>query len=538
MDVAFESRRSPVMARGGMVATSQPLAAQAGLEILRAGGTAADAAVATAAVLAVIEPTSTGIGGDCFALVFEAASGAVRAVNGSGRCPRGLSLEALQARGVGDRLPPFGPDAVTVPGTIAGWADTVARHGRLSLAEVLAPAIAYAEDGHPVAPVVAHFWARGAERLRSASPHGGALLIDGRAPRAGERFRNPGVASVLREVADGGAEAFYLGRPAREIVAVLAELGGALDSDDLARHRSTFEPPIHTRYRDHTIYECAPSGQGLAALLALNLLEGFELGALGPRSAERYHLMIEALRLAFADARRYVADPAQAEVPVEALLATDYSARRRALIDPRRATVDPTHGAPFASCDTVYLAAVDGEGNACSFINSNYMGFGTGIVPRGCGFSLQNRGAGFSLDPAHPNALAPGKRPYHTIIPAISTRPDGSLHACFGVMGGFMQPQGHVQVISGLLDHALDAQTTLDAPRFAIEPQTDSPAVHLEAPTPALLAELRARGHAIEPETGEGRLRWFGRGQVILRDASGTLQGGSDGRCDGAAVGY
>jgi gamma-glutamyltranspeptidase/glutathione hydrolase len=527
-----------------MVATSQPLASQAGLAVLAEGGNAADAAIAAAAVLAVTEPTSTGIGGDCFALYYDAATRAVSALNGSGRAPGALTLEVIKR----DRLwtaddqpisNPYHAHTVTVPGAIAGWADLLARHGRMPLYRVLQAAIAHAEDGFPVAPITAQSWTYSAERQLRKAPGGQAFLIDGRAPRAGERFRNPGLARTLRAVAEGGPAAFYTGPIAEAIVAVLQASGGVLSVDDLAHHRSTWETPIQVRYRDHAIWECPPNGQGLAALLALNLLEGFALKALDPYGPERWHLLIESLRLAFADARYYVADPAFFAAPLAEMLSPTYAAGRRAKIDPKRATVDPKRGTPVTSSGTVYLCAVDGQGNACSFINSNYMGFGTGIVPESRGFTLQNRGHNFSLDPTHPNVLAPGKRPYHTIIPGLITRADGSLYGPFGVMGGFMQPQGHVQVASALLDDGLDPQAALDRLRFCIEPTVSGGAVSLEAGLPTELVHgLSKLGHPLVPDVSGARRSLFGRGQIIRRDPDGTLWGGSDPRADGQAVGY
>ncbi|NRA01713.1 MAG: gamma-glutamyltransferase family protein [Myxococcales bacterium] len=536
--VVFESRRSPLLSTAGCVATSHPLAAQAGLELLRAGGNAADAAVATAAALNVVEPTSTGIGGDCFALFYEGSTRRVHAVNGSGRAPAALSVEVLEARGFTREMPRLGVHTVTVPGAAAGWADTLSRHGRRSLSEVLAPAIRIATEGHAVAPIVAQAW-RGSEGLlQQASPHGDELLFEGRAPRAGEIWRNPGLAGVFTELAAGGPEAFYRGRAGRAMLDVVESLEGLLAAGDLAAHRSSFEAPISTNYRDYTVYECAPNGQGLTALLALNLLEGFDLSAHERRGAAYQHLLIESLRLAFADTRWYVADPAFSPVPVEALLSKAYAAERRRLIDPSKASVDPVHGAPVSQSDTVYLCAADSDGNACSFINSNYAGFGTGIVPAGCGFTLQNRGAGFRLEPGHPNRLEPRKRPYHTIIPALSTRANGELHAAFGVMGGFVQPQGHVQVFLNLVEHGMDPQNALDAPRFSIWSDPPRGEVFLED---AISAEaqrgLAERGHRIRVFGDLARTGVFGRGQVILRDPeTGVLWAGSDPRADGAAV--
>src|SRR3990172_3983730 len=363
----FESRRSPVMAVGGMVAASQPLAAQIGAQILARGGSAADAAVA----------------------------------------PAGLTLELLQQRGLRQALPPFHALTVTVPGACAAWCDLVERHGRLPLAEVLGPSAELAERGFPVSPITAHFWALGAKRQLSTALGGQELTIGGRAPGSGEVFRNPGLARTLRAVAAGGASAYYRGEIGRAIAQAVRDSGGVLAEADLAAHRSSWELPVSTTYRGTQVWECGPNSQGLAALLALNILEGFELAGLEPLGGQRLHLILEALRLAFADARWFVADPLSNPAPIGELLSKEYAAARRALIDPRRANPGFARGAIPAHPDTVYLSVVDGQGNACSLINSNYMGFGTGIVPAGWGFSLQNRGLGFSLDPEHPNALVP-----------------------------------------------------------------------------------------------------------------------------------
>ncbi len=536
-EFTFASRRSPVFGRGGMVAASQPLAVAAGIEILGKGGNAADAAVAVAAALNVTEPTSTGIGGDMFSLYFDAQSQQVSALNGSGRAPQALTLERIQKEGFRE-LPPYHAYTLTVPGACAGWCDLVGKHGSLPLHVILAPAIRLAEEGFPVAPVAAHFWARGAERQLKSALNGRELTIDGRAPRAGEIFRNPGLARTLRKVAEGGKAAFYQGEIAEGIAAVVQQSGGCLTVDDLAEHTSTWETPISVTYRGYRVYECPPNGQGLTALLALNLLEGYDLESLDPLSADALHLEIEALRLAFADARWYVSDPAFNDLPLPELLSKGYADERRKLIDPRRATMDQQRGTPILASDTVYFSVVDGDGNGCSFINSNYMGFGTGIVPKGWGFTLQNRGHNFELDPAHPNALAPGKRPYHTIIPAMATREqDRSLYASFGVMGGFMQPQGHVQVFSALVDHEMDPQAALDLPRFCIEDGTSGGMVALEDGIPeAVVNELAGRGHPVNTVTGWERAL-FGRGQVILRDPkTGVLTAGSGPRADGCAV--
>src|SRR5688572_19878999 len=420
----FTSRRSSVYGRNGMVATSQPFATAAGLEILAKGGNAADAAVAAVAALNVTEPTSTGIGGDMFALYYSADTKRVTALNGSGRAPAALTLDRLKREGFSSELPPYHAHTVTVPGACAGWFDLIEKHGSLTMEEILAPAIRLASEGFPVAPTTSYFWQRGAQRQLQSAPNGRELTIDGRGPNAGEIFHNPGLARTFEAIARGGKSAFYQGEIAEAIVSVMKEAGGTMSADDLASHVSTWEEPISVTYRGLRVYECPPNGQGITALIALNILEGFDLASLESLSKERMHLMIETMRLAFADASWYVADPAFSKVPIQELLSKEYANKRRNLIDKTRATIDQKHGSPVASSDTVYLSVVDKFGNACSFINSNYMGFGTGIVPKGWGFTLQNRGHNFSLDPNHPNALAPRKRPYHTIIPAMVTRPN------------------------------------------------------------------------------------------------------------------
>lgn len=534
---AFDSLRMPALGTGGMVASSQPLATAAGLRILASGGNAADACVATAGALAVTEPCNTGIGGDCFALFYDAASGAVSALNGSGRAPAELTLERVHAAGLEGAIPWSHPLAITVPGACAGWQDTLERFGTLPLARVLEPAVELAERGFPVAPIAARQWALGARIQLSRQPGGHELLLDGRAPRPGEIFRNPGMARTLRTVAEHGKKGFYEGEPARAIAAAVQSAGGCLSEADLAEHRSTWETPISTVYRDLRVWECPPNGQGLAALLALNLVGGFDLASLDPLGPDRWHLLIEAMRLAFADARPLIADPAMLPIPVEELLSPAYADTRRREIDPRRANLEARSGQPLGGSDTVYFCAVDARGNACSFINSNYWMFGTGIVPEGFGFPLQNRGSGFSLDPGHANALAPRKRPYHTIIPGMLTREaDGSLYGPFGVMGGFMQPQGHLLVASALADDGLDPQRALDRPRFCINSGTADGEVALEQGLPeATAAELEARGHAVSRVSGFARVQ-FGRGQVIRRDPNGALWGGSDPRADGCAM--
>ncbi len=536
MSYDFRSRRSMVAATGGMVGTSSPLAAQAGLQILKRGGNAADAAIATAAVLNVVEPASTGIGGDCFALFFDAKTGHLSALNGSGRAPAALTAAVVRRGGV-SAIPNRSPHAVSVPGTVAGWTDLLAKHGRMTLGDVLVDAIHYARDGYPVSPLFAGHWGRAEAGLRAGS-YTEEYLPGGRAPRAGELVRLPALARSLQAIADGGPSAFYEGEIADAIVSTLRSLGGVMTKADLREHRSTWETPISVDYRGVTIYECPPNGQGLAALQALHVASQWDIGALPWDSPERLHLLVEAMRLAFADARHYIADNATDPAPLDFLLSHDYAVARAALVSPTSAMQPPEFGTPIAGSDTVYLSVVDGEGNACSFINSLYAGFGSNIVAEGTGIMLQNRGALFTLEEGHPNYLQPRKRPYHTIIPGMALK-DGALWASFGVMGGFMQPQGHLQVISAMIDDDLNPQDALDRPRFCLMDGTNDSELALEVGIPvASMAALAALGHRVRPISGEGRAL-FGDGHIIRRDAdTGVLFGGSDPRKDGLTVAY
>jgi gamma-glutamyltranspeptidase/glutathione hydrolase len=525
-----------------MVATSQPLATLAGADILRSGGSAADAAVAAAAVLQVTQPCSTGLGGDCFVLYYSAKNNTVEALNGSGRCPGALTVEVAEQAGFHDRLPPHHAFTVTVPGAPAAWVDAQARWGRLSLPEILEPAIVLAEKGFPVSPLTALWWQAGAEQLLSGHRHGGELMVDGRGPRAGEVMRLPTLAGTLKIMAESGKEPFYRGAIAEKIVAAVGEAEGVLVLDDLAAHESQWVEPIRTRYRGYDIWECPPNGQGLAVLLCLNILRACGFAEANADEAVRLHLMIESMRLAFADAGRYVADPEFSSVAVADLLSEEYARKRAGAISVMRAMDSPVWGDPALEgpigTDTVYFCVADAQGNACSFINSNYLGFGTGIVPEGCGFSLHNRGYGFVLDAGHPNGLEPAKRPYHTIIPGLSTHAEtGGLHAVFGVMGGMMQPQGQVQILSALIDDELDPQAALDRGRFQREEGKPDGEVLLEDSVGSeLSAELERRGHRIRVLSGLDR-PLFGLGQIILKDRDGVYWAGSDPRGDGCAIG-
>ncbi|MEZ4868851.1 MAG: gamma-glutamyltransferase family protein [Caldilineaceae bacterium] len=555
VDAVFRSRRSNVLATRGMVATSQPLAAQAGLDMLKAGGNAADAAIATAAMLNVVEPISTGIGGDCFALYWDAKSKRVTALNGSGRAAAAASIAELERAGY-STMPTFTGHAVSIPGTVAGWSDLLERHGRMSLADVLQPAIWTAENGYPVTEIIANGWAMGVKKLRRDAdwqsgdldngpeqPSGHELLIDGRAPRAGELMRIPTLGATMRGIAAEGKAYIYHGEFAHKLSAHVQRYGGWITPADMAAHHSTWDEPITADYRGVTLYECPPNGQGLAAIIAVNLAAGFDLANMN--EADRVHTMIECMRLGFADAQQWVCDPYVVKIPLPELTSKAYADQRRQRIHPARAAQNVPYGDPMAGSDTVYLSAVDGEGNACSFINSLYMGTGTGLVVPGAGVSLQNRAALFVLAPEHPNALAPNKRPYQTIIPAMTVR-GGEFHAAYGVMGGYMQPQGHFQVLSNLVDFGMAPQQALDMPRWQLAgPSAGMGAAEAggqvlleEGWSFSTMAELARRGHRLTPVDGFGRVG-FGGGQVIMRDPeTGIIVGGSEPRKDGAAVGW
>lgn len=527
----LESRRSAVLARHGMVATSQPLAAMAGLRVLMAGGNAADAAVATAAMLNVVEPMSTGIGGDCFALVYDKQSDTVMALNGSGRSPRAFTLAEAQRLGL-RQIPLTGPLPVTVPGAARGWQALLDRSGTMTLAQCLASAIDTAEQGFPVTERISAGWQRSADKLRQDDEAARVYLP---APREGQIHRQPDLARTFRQVAEGGARAFYHGPLAERIVAAVQAKGGYLTVEDMAAEEATWHAPISTTYRGVEVLEHPPNGQGLAALIALNIVEGFDLAGFDYFDANRWHLMIEAMRLGMVDAGRYVADPTMVDIPLDELLAKAYARRRRSEIQPDRALPRTIPGT-VEHRDTVYLTTADRHGNAVSFINSLYYGFGSGIVVPGTGICLQNRGACFVLELGHPNVLAGGKRPYHTIIPAMARR-EGRLWLSFGVMGGFMQPQGHLQVIVNMVDYGLDPQAALDAPRFRVD-EHGSAAVAIETGVPLRTRKsLAAMGHQVNPETlfAPG----FGGGQIITLDPeTDVLWGGSDPRKDGCAVGF
>jgi gamma-glutamyltranspeptidase/glutathione hydrolase len=534
--------RSEVVARHGMVAASQPLAVQVGIDILKKGGNAVDAAIAVNATLGLMEPIANGVGGDLFAIVWDEESGRLYGLNASGRCPRLLTIDRFKEKGL-ESVPLRGMLPVTVPGCVDGWFELHERFGSLPMEEILAPAIRYAQEGFPVSELIAHYWGIGGEILKDQENFASTYLPGGRAPREGEIFRNPDLARTLRRLAEGGRDAYYRGEIARTIDAFSRRIGGFLRYEDLEAHASTWVDPVSVNYRGFDVWELPPNGQGIAALQMLNILEGFDLASLGHNTAPYLHLLIEAKKLAFEDRARFYADPEFYEVPLGRLLSRDYAAARRALISPDRALRSiPPYEPPPEEGETTYLTVADGRHNFISLIQSNYAGFGAGPVPDGLGFCLQDRGALFNLDPDHPNALEPGKRPFHTIIPAFVTR-DGRPYLSFGVMGGAMQPQGHVQVLCNLIDFGMDVQEAGDAPRFRHfgssqptgEIMEDGGRVALESgiDQEAVRGLLRL-GHRVARVNGG-----FGGYQAILWDAEeNVLHGASESRKDGCAMGY
>ena len=538
---AGKSLRSPSLASNGMVATSHPLAAQVGLDILKSGGNAVDAAVATSAAMGLMEPTSCGIGGDLFAIVWDAKTQKLYGLNACGRAPQRATLAHFARLGLTE-IPNKGPLSWSVPGCVDGWAELRQRFGTRPFADLLAPAVRYAEQGVPVPEVIAGYWRASARMLAADPGMSETFLVDGRPPRAGEVFKNPALAATYRAIGERGRDAFYKGDPAAKIVALSDKVGGLFSKADFDAHTSEWIDPVSVSYRGYDVWELPPPGQGLAALQMLNLLDGYDLKAMGPTSADYWHTLIEAKKLAFADRAKFYADPLFATVPVQRLIAKGYAADRRKLIDPARAMPDPPAGdAKVGRADTIYLCVVDKDRNCVSLIQSNYGGFGSGLAAPGTGFGIQNRGCLFALDATHANKLEPGKRPFHTIIPAMLTKA-GKPVMPFGVMGGDMQPQGHAQVLANLLDFGMDVQAAGDAPRLehvgGMGPTGVSAGAGVVQAKPgipdAVLAALEKRGHVVR------RVRVNGGGYQAIRidPATGVLHGGSESRKDGAAVGY
>ncbi|MFO7899548.1 MAG: gamma-glutamyltransferase family protein [Planctomycetota bacterium] len=519
----YPSQRMPVLAEN-VVATSQPLAAQAGLRMLLDGGNATDAALAAAIALTVVEPTSNGIGSDAFAIVWDGER--LHGLNASGRSPAALTPGHFAGR---TSIPRRGWDPVTVPGAVSAWAELSQRFGRLPFERLFEPAIRYAADGYPVSPIIGRGWQGAAKTFADFPAFLETFCPDGRAPNPGERFRSPDHARTLREIAETNGESLYRGELARRIADHAAETGGLLTADDLAAHTADPVEPISVGYRGLALHEIPPNGQGIAALIALGILANRPVDDFPVDSADSLHVQIEAMKLAFADAHRHVADPGHMELSPADLLAPDYLAERAGLIDMARAG-EPTFGLPRGR-DTVYLTAADAAGMMVSFIQSNYYGFGSGVVIPGTGIALQNRGLGFTLEPGHPNQVGPGKRPYHTIIPAFITR-GGEPVASFGVMGGPMQPQGHVQLVVRLADHRQNPQAAIDAPRWRV--QTGRQVLLERGTSGEVIDELRSRGHEVEMAGPAA----FGGAQFIGRLDGGGYLAASEPRKDGQAVGW
>lgn len=534
--------RSEVIARHGMAATSQPLATQVAIDVLKRGGTAVDAAIAANACLGLMEPTGCGIGGDLFAIVWDAKTQRLHGLNGSGRAPAGMTIDELRRRGI-EKIPKYGPLPVTVPGCVDGWYTLHGKFGKLPMKELLAPAIQYAEEGFPLSEIIADDWGRGAETYRQYPGFAEIYLPGGHAPRKGEVFRNPRLAATLQSIAEGGPDVYYRGPIAAAIEQVVQSQGGLMTAKDLAAHHSDWVDPVSVDYHGVTVWELPPNGQGIAALQMLNLLEPFPMAGFGFGSPDHLHHLIEAKKLAFEDRARYYADPALAKVPVKGLISKSYADERRRLIDAKHAASGVTSGVGVLEHgDTIYLTVADSQRNMVSLIQSNYRGFGSGMCPAGLGFCLQNRGEMFSLDREHANRLEPGKRPFHTIIPAFITR-DGKPWVSFGVMGGATQPQAHVQIVLNLVDFGMNLQEAGDAPRMvhmgSSEPtgevMADSGQVQLESGIEyEAVRELMARGHRVEWSRGN-----FGGYQAILYDADQDVYyGASESRKDGQAAGY
>ncbi len=543
--------RSPVYGSHGMAATAQPLASQAALDVLRQGGSAVDAAIAANATLGLMEPVGCGIGGDLFAIVWDPKTKRLYGYNGSGRSPARRSLADLKAKLKGAKqIPPVGSLPVTVPGAVDGWFALHERFGRLGMQEVLQPAIDYARQGFPVSPVIAYYWERNMASFEKRLGNGWLeefdngrklFLVDGKPPRAGQRFKNPDLARTYQRLATDGRTAYYEGSIAQTIAGYMKRIGGDLTAEDFAEHRGEWVEPVSVRYRGYDVYELPPNTQGIAALQMLQMLEPYDLANMS--EADRIHVMVEAKRLAFEDRARYYADPAMASVPLSGLLDPAYAESRRALIDLTAARPSVDAGAPaLEPGDTTYLTVADADGMMVSLIQSNYRGMGSGLVPDGLGFMLQDRGELFSLEEGHANVYAPGKRPFHTIIPAFVMK-DGRPWLSFGVMGGAMQPQGHVQVLVNLIDLGLDLQAAGDAARWRHDGSSEPTGPHVDG-VGTLLVEsgvaeatregLRAKGHRVKVSKGG-----FGGYQAVQRDhAQSVYVGASEMRKDGAAQGY
>ncbi|SDC34870.1 gamma-glutamyltransferase 2. Threonine peptidase. MEROPS family T03 [Williamwhitmania taraxaci] len=532
--------RSEIIATHGMAATSQPLATQVALDILKKGGSAIDAAIAADAMLGLTEPTGAGIGGDIFAIVWDAKTQKLYGLNGSGRSPKSLTLEYLKKNGI-THIPALGPLPVSVPGCVDGWFELHAKFGKLPMDQILAPTISYAREGFPVTEVIAYYMQRSGNSLGKFPGFKETYMPNGKMPAKGEVFKNPFLANTLEKIAKGGRDAFYKGDIARAIEKYMKENGGFLSYNDLATHQSEWVEPVSTNYRGYDVWELPPNGQGIAALQILNILEGYDIKGMGFGSTQYLHTLIEAKKIAFEDRAKFYADQAFADVPVKQLISKEYAAKRRALLNPERATRRLDAGDPRTD-NTIYLTVADSEGNMVSLIQSNYRGMGSGMTPTGLGFVLQDRGEMFTLEEGHANCYAPGKRPFHTIIPSFITK-DGKPYVSFGVMGGAMQPQGHVQIVVNLIDFGMNLQEAGDAPRIhhdgSSEPtgekMTNGGEVNVESGFPyETIRGLMQMGHKVTFEVGP-----YGGYQAIMWDATNKVYfGASESRKDGQAAGY
>jgi gamma-glutamyltranspeptidase / glutathione hydrolase len=523
--------RSVVATHYGIVATSQVAASQAGARALEQGGSAIDAAIAANAVLNVMEPTSNGLGGDLFVIYWEAKTGKLYGLNASGWAPKALTIEHLRAKGVTE-MPQYGIDSVTVPGVVDGWAKLHKRWGRLPWSELFQPAIFYADHGFPVGEIIHAWWDGDRKGLMTNAESARVFLPGGKVPETGEVFRNPDVAHAFRLVAEQGEAALYKGEIAKAILKTSDDLGGTMTADDLASYSAEWVEPIHTTYRDWTVYELPPNGDGIAALEMLNIMERFPADSAGAHSPGELHTRIEAMKLAYADVKAYDGDPRFSKIPVEELLSKEYAAKRAALIDPAHANCTVAPGA-LGKSDTTYFSVVDREGNILSVIQSNYNNFGSNVTVKGMGFALQDRGGLFSLDPKSPNALAGRKRPFHTIIPAFMQH--GDEHIGFGIMGGMNQPLAHAQFVSNVVDYHMNIQAAIEEPRFTDRQQLGCRIVIESRVTSATIETLTKMGHVLQVHPDY--TSQMGRGQAVLRDSkTGVNFGASDPRADGAAI--
>lgn len=532
--------RSEVISQHGMACTSQPLATQVALDILKAGGNAIDAAIAANALLGLVEPTGNGVGGDLFAIVWDAKTKQLYGLNASGRSPQSLTIDYFKENGY-DQIPAYGPLPVSVPGCVDGWCELNKRFGSMEMDQILQPAIGYAREGFPVTELIAYFWAGNARSLSRYPNVAEVYMPNGKAPAKGEIFKNPYLANTLEKIARGGRDAFYSGEIAKTIDAFMKEQGGFLSYEDLANHTSEWVEPVSSNYRGYDVWELPPNGQGIAALQILNILEGYDIASMGFGSSEYIHHFVEAKKLAFEDRARYYADPAFNDLPVEELISKEYAARRAELINPDRASRNLDAG-EMEHGNTIYMTVADQYGNMISLIQSNFRGLGSGMCPPGLGFILQDRGELFTLEEGHFNVYEPGKRPFHTIIPAFITK-EGKPYMSFGVMGGSMQPQGHAQIVINMIDFGMNIQEAGDAPRMrhdgSSQPtgkeMTDGGVVNLESGIPyESVRELMKRGHHIKNSLGN-----FGGYQAIMWDEkNGVYYGASESRKDGQAAGY